>query len=643
MCGIAGAISLDGSPIPEIEARLSAMNSLQAHRGPDGHAIWVHPDKNVGLAHRRLSIIGLGETGTEPMRNGDDWLTFNGEIYNYLELKQQLGKDRFHTETDTETLLHGYSEWGTDVIDHLRGMFAFALWDERNRTLMAARDRFGIKPFHYTVVDRVLYFASEAKALMPFLPAIETDEDALRDYLAFQFVLEGKTLFRGVSELPPAHRLTVKNGAVEVERYWEVHYERDFDHTPQYFEERIDELLSESVDLHLRSDVEVGAYVSGGVDSSLIAAMAREKYDKSSFIGFTGRFAEGPEFDESAYARDVAVKHDFELLECEIGVDDFIENLPAVIYHLDQPMAGPGSFPQFMVSRLAAESRKVVLGGQGGDEVFGGYARYLIAYFEQCIKGAIDGTLDSGKFIVSYESIIPNLQTLKQYQPLLQKFWSNGLFGPMDERYFQLIHRATDTTELVRLDRSSYDPLETFKSIFNADNVSNGSYFDSMTHFDFKTLLPALLHVEDRMSMAHGLEARVPLLDHPLVEFAATIPADVKFKDGTLKRVLRDSMGHWLPQSIVGRKDKMGFPVPLSAWLKGPARDFAMDVLSTGVTRQRAHIDNGAILKSFDAEAPFGRGMWGFLSLELWQQQFHDRHAWFQTQARETPISPVLA
>jgi asparagine synthase (glutamine-hydrolysing) len=343
-----------------------------------------------------------------------------------------------------------------------------------------------------------------------------------------------------------------------------------------------------------------------------------------------------PGYDESRYARDVAADRDFELHEIEIGPEDFVGNMGDVVYHLDFPVAGPGSFPQYLVSRLAAQHRKVVLGGQGGDEIFGGYVRYLIAYFEQCIKGAIDGTMHSGNFVVTYESIIPNLGALREYKPLLREFWREGLFEDLDARYFRLINRAPSLGDEINWNLlGDYSPFETFRTIFHGENVRKESYFDSMTHFDFKTLLPALLQVEDRVSMAHGLESRVPLLDHPLVELAATMPADVKFKDGHLKHVLKAAFGQVLPDSVRGRRDKMGFPVPLQEWISqpGPVREFVLDTLSSDAARSRTLIDNQKVLANLDREPRFGRTIWGLLSLELWQRAFHDRASSFQRRA----------
>ncbi len=601
------------------------MNDLQKHRGPDGAGVWQHARGCVGLAHRRLSIIDLN-TGQQPMTDGQgNWLTFNGEIYNYVELRRELGEDLFRTTSDTEVILQAYRRWGPECVQKLRGMFAFALWDEASQTLFCARDRFGVKPFYYTVVQGRLYLASEAKALMPFLPSIETDLEGFKEYLTFQFCLDGKTLFKDVRELPPAHLLIAGHGRVDTSRYWQVYYNLDFHHTERYFEEELTRLLIESVDVHKRSDVPIGSYVSGGLDSSIVACLAT-RAGGADFEGFTGKFSFDKRYDESHHARTVAEAQGFLLHEIDIGPRDFIDNLPKVLYHLDYPVAGPGSFPQFMVSRLASSRRKVVMGGQGGDEIFGGYVRYLIAYFEQCIKSAIDGTMHNGNFVVTYESIIPNLVTLREYKPLLQEFWREGLFDDLDRRYFRLVNRAPSLGDEINWELlDGIDVFPTFQKIFRADNVKKESYFDSMTHFDFKTLLPALLQVEDRVSMAHGLESRVPFLDHPLVEFAATMPSNVKFKDGSMKHVLRKATEQFLPATVVNRKDKMGFPVPLTEWLKGPAREFVRDTLGCKKALHRELIDNKIVLQQLDAEPQFGRKLWGLLSLEIWQQQFHDR------------------
>jgi asparagine synthase (glutamine-hydrolysing) len=633
MCGICGVIALDGREVPGIERRLEVMSALIEHRGPDDSGVWVHEDRHVGFAHRRLSIIDI-EHGHQPMTSEQGrWITYNGELYNFPELRREIGADRFRTASDTEVVLRSFDRWGTDGLDRLRGMFAYAVWDEPLKRLVCVRDRFGIKPLYYTVVDGLLHFASEAKALLPVLPSIEIDLDALKDYLAFQFCLAGKTLFKGVHELPPGHCLIADDGGVHSHRYWEVYYDIDSNHTAKYFEEQISELLHESVDLHMRSDVPVAAYLSGGLDSSVVATLASDhpRNADAPMLAFTGKFSEYPGYDESEYARAVAEARGMTLEEVDIGVGDFVAHARDVIYQLDYPVAGPGSFPQFMVSQAAARECKVIVGGQGGDEIFGGYTRYLIAYFEQCIKAAIDGTSHSGNFVVTYESIIPNLVALQSYKPLLQQFWRDGLFDDLEARYFRLINRTSDLDGEVDLgELGGYSPYDTFCEIFNGENVGHEAYFDKMTHFDFKTLLPALLQVEDRVSMAHGLESRVPLLDHRLVELAATIPADVKFKDGEMKHVFRHAIGSLLPERVAKRKDKMGFPVPLTEWFRRDARDYVADTLSTTAARQRSLFDNGKVLSGIEREGRFSRKAWGLFCLEVWQQTFHDREAHFK-------------
>lgn len=628
MCGIAGIFNINQEKYHHIQPHLEVMNQLIAHRGPDGEGVWLNTTQSVGFAHRRLSIIDL-QDGKQPMTDASgNTVCFNGEIYNYIELKEELQTSyTFRTNSDTEVILAAYHKWGADCVLHFRGMFAFALWDEKNQRLFCARDRFGIKPFYYAQVGNTFYFASEAKALLPFLPNIEVDTDALKDYVVFQLYLYGKTLFKGVHELLRSHRLIIQNGNIHKECYWEVYYNLDWNHTEKYFYEKLQYLMEKSIKYHLRSDVPVGAYVSGGTDSSIVASIAA-RLQNDTFQSFTGKFELGELYDESEYARSLTTIRDIELHEKAITSQDFIDTIHKVIYHLDYPVAGPGSFPQYHVSQLAAQHRKVVLGGQGGDEIFGGYTRYLVAYFEQCIKGAIDNTLHEGNFVVTYESIIPNLISLKNYKPMLREFWRDGLFEEIDKRYFRLINRTSTLKGEVYWDRlGDYQPFDKFAKIFNGENVGKESYFDKMTHFDFKTLLPALLQVEDRMSMAHGLESRVPFLDHDIVEFVATMPANIKFRDGTLKMSLVNALKGELPQKIVQRKNKMGFPVPLNDWLKTnqKVQEFVFDIFHTQKAKNRAFFNNDAIIQSVQHEGKFGRKVWGLLSLEIWFCEFIDK------------------
>lgn len=629
MCGIAGYVCLTDGGGRAPERALGAMSDLLAHRGPDGQGEWRSPDGRVGLCHQRLAIIDLSDHAAQPMTGVDEsTIVFNGEIYNYASLREDSSeKGRvFRTQSDTEVILATYEELGTACPNLLRGMFAYAIWDERRKRLVLARDRFGIKPLYYTIQNGVFYFASEAKALLPFLPTISTNRNALADYLTFQYTLGRETLFEGISQLMPGHFAVVTSSGLTIEKYWDVRFEVEFDRPLNHWVEGVRNHLGDSVGLHLVSDVGVGAYMSGGIDSSLIAVLA-SKTGGYSGRGFHGRFTDFPGYDESEFARHAAVASASSLAVRDITAADFEANIRRVIYHLDYPVAGPGSFPQFMVSEMAAREVKVVLGGQGGDEIFGGYARYLVAYLEQCIKAAIDGTYKNGNYVVTIESIIPNLGVLREYTPLLQEFWREGLFGPLDERFFRLVDRSSDVID--EIDWASLDTAgvkDRFLEIFNnRSNVAKEAYFDSMTHFEFKTLLPALLHVEDRMSMAHGLESRVPFLDHLLVEFMATVPADAKFQAGRLKNLLKVAYANEVPDEILGRRDKMGFPVPLREWFNGRLEGFVQEVMSEGRSRQREHVNHGAVMHNFKSGGKFSRKVWALLSLELWHQEFHDQ------------------
>jgi asparagine synthase (glutamine-hydrolysing) len=639
MCGVAGAVALGHQPVPRLDQLLAAMSTLIAHRGPDGSGFWKDGRNRVGFVHRRLAIIDPSPAGHQPMvgANGSV-ITYNGQVYNYTELMDELKSGwPFRSRSDTEAVLAAYAKWGFGCLDHLRGMFGFAIWD--GKRLFAARDRFGIKPFYYAIINGVLYFASEVKALLPVLPDIATDPDALAEYLTFQYTIGDRNLFKHVHALLPGHALVVENGSVRTFRHWNPDGDIDRDHTPAWFADRMNAILDDSIAMHLRSDVPVGAYVSGGFDSSLVAVLA-SRQSASSRIAFHGKFTDHPGYDESPYAEIVAEAAGLRLHQRTITAQDFRDTLEKVIYHLDHPVAGPGAFPQYVVSALAAKHVKVVLGGQGGDEIFGGYARYMIVHLEQHIKAAIDG--NAGNVGTLPESLFANLSVLQEYKPLLQHFLSKGMFGPLDQRYFSLTDRSGDIegeVDWTSLDRGGV--FERFRDIFNRKpGGREESDFEAMTRFDFDHLLPALLQVEDRMSMAHGVESRVPLLDSAFVDFVATIPAELKFKDGQLKPFFRSTFGSRLPPRIAHRRDKMGFPVPLNEWLSEPLQGFVREIFSTQQARHRPIFNSEAILAHFDGTGRFSRKTWGFLCLELWQRLFHDRAATYRHMIDKTDPVP---
>jgi asparagine synthase (glutamine-hydrolysing) len=389
--------------------------------------------------------------------------------------------------------------------------------------------------------------------------------------------------------------------------------------------EQLRALIDDAARIQMRSDVPLGTYLSGGLDSSIITTLA-SRHSSQRVKTFTGAFAEGPEFDESSYAREAAEACGAESFVIVPGEMEFVDLLPQLIWHMDEPAGGPGLFPQYIMSRAARKEVKVVLGGQGGDEVFGGYARYVAAYLEQALKGAIYETNEEKEHIVSLQSILPNLPALKQYTPMLRAFWQDGVFEPMDRRYFQLIDRSGGSLELFSEDfRAEFDREETFarfQKVFNHPDTK--SYYNKMTHFDMVASLPALLQVEDRVSMAASLESRVPLLDHRIVDLVTSMPAPLKFKGAEMKYALKKAIGDILPPRILNRKDKMGFPVPLHLWARGRAQDFMRDTLLSSECRSRGIYDIPAVEKLFDEEQPFGRRLWGILNLELWHQQFLD-------------------
>lgn len=625
MCGIISIIHK--TPRAINEQILRAMASKIHHRGPDEDGIMI--EGSIGFFHKRLSIIDL-VSGKQPMTYDNCTIVYNGEIYNYIELRNSLKRKghQFETSSDTEVILHLYAEYGDDFVHLLNGMFAFIIYDRHENRLFIARDHFGIKPLYWYQNENMFCFASEIKALLAH-PQITAEEDKrnLHEYLTFQFICGEGTLFKNIFKILPGHTTTIDlhNFQISSRKYWEANFKIDPYHTEEYFIAELQHILEETISQQLRSDVPIGTYLSGGIDSSLVTILAAKFLDQP-LKSFSGAFKEGPEFNELKYARIAAQKAGAEMYEVFPTEQEFIDLLPTLIYHLDEPVAGPGVFPQYIVSRLASEHVKVVLGGQGGDEIFGGYTRYLVAYLEQAIKGAIFESNEEGEHIVSLESILPNLPSLKQYLPMLKSFWKAEVFEPMDRRYFRLLNRMSSIRDFFKADFlneiGNEEIFERFRENFNHPDTK--SYFNKMTHFDMYGSLPGLLQVEDRVSMSVSIESRVPLLDRRIVDLISTMPAGMKFKGGELKYLLKKTIRNIMPPDILNRKDKMGFPVPLHIWSKNKAKDFILDILLSQKARERNMIDTDYIEKIVNSEQPFGRGLWGLLSLELWHRQFID-------------------
>ena len=625
MCGIVGIINKSGHKADF--NLLKKMADTIHYRGPDDDGVMI--DGPIGFFHKRLSIIDIS-TGQQPMTFNNCTIIFNGEIYNYIELREDLKRKghSFHTSSDTEVILHMYVEYGNDFVNLLNGMFAFIIFDKNKNEFFIARDHFGIKPLYWYHDDQLIAFGSEIKALLAH-PGInaEADTDNLYEYLTFQFVMGEGTMFKNIFKILPGHFMSINLNTYEfkVEKYWEPNFKIDQFHTEEYFITELQAILEETISQQLRSDVPLGTYLSGGIDSSLVTIMA-SKLLNNPIKSFSGAFNEGPEFNELEYARIAAKKANAELLEIFPTEQEFIDLIPKLIYHLDEPVAGPGLFPQFIVSRLASKHVKVILGGQGGDEIFGGYTRYLVAYLEQALKGAIFQSNEEAEHIVSLESILPNLPTLKQYIPMMKSFWNEGAFENMDRRYYHLIDRMGTTIEFFQpefIKECNHEAIfNKFSGYFN--NPDTKSYFNKMTHFDMLGSLPGLLQVEDRVSMSVSIESRVPLLDRRIVDLISRMPAGMKFKGGEMKYLLKKTIKDIMPPEIMNRKDKMGFPVPLHIWSKNKAKDFIMDTLLSKKARERNMINTDYVEKLINAEQPFSRGLWGLLSLELWYGQFID-------------------
>lgn len=629
MCGFVAFLS-SGYSLADRQALMRPMLESISHRGPDGEGIHYVP-KQVLFGHRRLAVIDI-EHGSQPMITSDKRysLVFNGEIYNYKELRHQLEEQGccFYSQSDTEVLLQLLVYRGEAAIELLNGMFAFIFHDRVNNTWIAARDHFGIKPLYYSSTKKELIFASEIKALLihPDIK-VQRDDYSLQQYLALQFCLDDQTLFNGIKKVKPGHYLIGRGSSVFEDRcYWDTSYDIEPNNNETYFIDELLALLQDSMRLQIQSDVPLGGYLSGGIDSSIVCKLASQHLENPMLM-FHGRFAEGQQYDESEYAKILAdhVKgHYFEVVPT---ADDFVRDLPQLIYSLDEPLAGPGLFPQYAVSKLAREHVTVVLGGQGGDEIFGGYARYLIGYLEQALKGAILETQEEGQHLVTLESIVPNLAVLKQYTPLLSNFWSKGLFDEMDARYFHLIDRSQGMNKLLHPDMLSVFDTERmfadFQRVFNHPDTR--SYINKMTHFDQKTLLPALLQIEDRVSMSVSLESRVPLLDRRIIDLVTSMPPSLKFQGGRTKHILKTSINGLLPNSILNRKDKMGFPVPLTQWMGGGVvRDFVHDTLLSERSLKRGIFKPEAIHSMLEEQGVGARQLWGAISLELWHQRFID-------------------
>jgi asparagine synthase (glutamine-hydrolysing) len=623
MCGIAGIFNLNGEPVSPVILR--KMTDAIAHRGPDGEGFYI--DSFLGLGHRRLAIIDLSPAAHQPMMSpdGEYVVSYNGEIYNFQELRVELQARGYHfrSRTDTEVLLHSYAEWGEECVGRFNGMFAFVLWDRTRQELFLARDRYGIKPLYYTLQDHTFLFGSEVKAILAH-PAycVRLDKEALLEYFTFQNFFTDKTLFAGVRLLPAATCMRISLGAAghgKPERYWDYRFgEAENPLEEREYLEELNRLFRQAVQRQLVSDVEVGAYLSGGMDSGSITAVAATQlpYLKTFTCGFDLHSASGLEAgsDERDRAEFMSYLFKTEHYEMVLKAGDMERILPRLAWHLEEPRVGQ-SYPNFYAAQLAGKFVKVVLSGGGGDELFGGYPwRYYRAVVNDDFEDYID------KYYLYWQRLIPNKAIQRVFQPIwpeVSHVWTRDIFRDVFTHYAKELTRPED-------------------------------YINHSLYFEAKTFLHGLLVVEDKLSMAHGLETRVPFLDNDLVDFAMQVP--VRLKLGNLtevvrlnenepghkntkyflrtndgKLLLRKAMSRYIPAAVTNQ-EKQGFSAPDASWFKGESIDYVRRRLFAERARIYEFLDREAVqdLLNEHLEGQQNRRLliWSLLNVEQWCERF---------------------
>jgi len=634
MCGICGKIGLNGNISEDL---IRKMCDALRHRGPDDEGIYLKkvqgPGSRVqaGLGHRRLSIIDLSQAGHQPMSNEDQsiWIVFNGEIYNFPELREGLIKKghRFKSRTDTETVLHLYEDKGIGCIKDLRGMFAFALWDERKQKLFLVRDRLGQKPLFYSARNGSLTFASELKALLED-ESISKDIDfgSIDDFLNYKYIPAPFTIFRGVSKLLPAHFLVWEKGEFRTERYWELDYSKKLKLSEDEYCRRISDLLKESTKIRLISDVPLGAFLSGGIDSSAIVGVMAGLMDrpvKTFSIGF-----EEETFDETPYARIIAEKFSTEHKEFVVKADA-LAILPELITHFGEPYGDSSAIPTYYLAKMTREFVTVALNGDAGDESFGGYERYVANRIAERYRLPLAVV---GKAARNLMKNIPESTRHKDMANRMKRFLNSAALS-REERYgnFVSVFKRDE-----RVGIYSNFAREEIKKI-NRENIVRQAYgnsntrdvIDSTLFVDLMTYMPGdLLPKVDITSMAHSLEARSPFLDHKFLEFTASIPPHLKIKGLTTKYILKKTLKSTLPQCILNR-EKAGFGVPVARWFKDELKDYVYDILMSDTCNKRGYFNKSHIKRILDLHSGgkinYGDSIWCLLNLELWHRAFIDK------------------
>lgn len=639
MCGING-IALSSRSRRSLDvATLERMRDVLTHRGPDEQGIFVDARGGqvgrVGLGHRRLSIVDVA-AGHQPMANEDGALriVYNGEVYNHADFRSSL-ESRGHvytTHCDTETILHLYEEYGENCVEHLRGMFAFAIWDQNKRELFIARDRLGVKPLYYVQTDDgSLYFASEIKALLE-AGAIkaELNYQALPDYLANHAPSGEETLFGGVKRLLPGHTLLWRDGVINIKRYWDVSFQRDESSKrsdSEYIAEW-SELFRESVRLRLMADVPLGMFLSGGIDSSAIAAVMSGMVAEP-IKTFSVAFAER-EANELGYARLVAKAFKTNHHEVVVNPEDFFAALPKLVWHEDEPLAHPSSVALYFVSQLASEHVKVVLTGEGSDELLAGYGRYrktllniqLGKRYQQFAPALLSRVISKQIAALPRGSVLRRKlqRTFLTLSPDIESiYFDNFAVFPRVMQHDLLTAEAKE-----RVGAAGGDPYAVVRGMLRQTDAT--SLLDRLLYADTKTYLHELLMKQDQMSMAASIESRVPFLDHKLVEFSARLPERMKLRGATTKYILRKSMKGVLPEAILARP-KMGFPVPLGAWFRGAFSGVVNEYVLSERAVNRGIFDPTflrSIVQRHQAGEDHSERLWALVNFEIWQRQFFD-------------------
>ncbi|MDF0665629.1 MAG: asparagine synthase (glutamine-hydrolyzing) [Nitrospira sp.] len=636
MCAILAIMRFDRRRV-EAESVLRMRDSMR-HRGPDDAGIFLGHD--VALAHRRLSIIDLSEHGKQPLTNeeGTLVLVFNGEIYNYVELRRVLKEHghRFASSSDSEVIVHQYEEDGPDCVHKFIGMFSFVLFDRKRRVLVAVRDRLGIKPLYYYNDHKQVLFASEVKALLRSNEiTVAPDYQGLSDYLYAGRPLGGKTTFRNISEVPPGHMVIVEQetGHIKIQKYWDVPFHYQYGRSASELQEALNQLLDQAVGIHCRSDAPLGCHLSGGLDSSTVTALAAKHYEH--LRAFSVKFSDDPYIDETRYAKLVADHVGAQYFECRPSALDLSSHLISLAWHMDIPMVADG-FSYFSVSRLAKEHVKVTLTGHGGDEIFGGYPPQFQASFGRTDMFTIkrDPNMASRPSFLSrvlararhggWRALVDRLGGRMMPRPVsLEDLWINLHCGPLPTN--KAVFHGNFISEL-----HGYSPREEYLQPFReSEKIPT---FDRCLYHDLRIYLPSLLHLEDRVSMAVSVESRVPLLDHRVIEFLATVPPEQKIPTLEPKYLLRRAASSLLPAEIWNRKDKFPFPVPGKFWSSDEVKSITDPLLTSRESYSRGIFTRQTLTES--SRSKMNGWTWAMVNVHLWFKIFIDKDSNWTDQVR---------